>query len=265
MIDAAPSIFNEISKLENSGETAALCVIIQTQGAVPRRAGAKMLVYEDGRFVGTVGGGELENRVRAEAKDAMADGRPRKISYSMVEPTRGDPGVCGGTAEVYIEPILPKMKLLIIGAGHVGQKLAQLANWLEFDVIVSDDRVELCTPEACPGASIYLTVPMFEIPNHIKINNRTIIVLTTRGSDVDIEGLPDLLKYQSGYVGVIGSKRRWAITRKGLLEKGVSEAVVGSIHSPIGLEIHAETPEEIAVSIMAQIIMECNRASGQKM
>lgn len=224
-----------------------------------------MLVYEDGSFSGTVGGGEVESRVIREAVEALKDGRPRLLSYDMVDPRQGDPGVCGGQLEVFVEPILARPSLLIIGGGHVGKAVAHLAHWLNFRVIVSDDRVEFCTPQANPDADQFLPVKMGEIPSQFKISSQTYIVLTTRGVNVDIEGLPALLNSPAAYIGVIGSRRRWSVTRKALLEAGVSEEILSRVHSPMGLELNAETPEEIAVSIMAEVIMVRGGGSGQKM
>jgi xanthine dehydrogenase accessory factor len=259
------SVFQNLAELETQGEGGALCTIIRSRGSTPRRAGSKMLVYEDGRFIGTVGGGEIENRVIQEALQAMQDGQPRLLSYNMVNPKEGDPGVCGGTVDVYVEPVLPQPTLLIVGAGHVGKAVAHLARWLNFRVVVSDDRVEFCTPEANPDAHLYLPVAMAEIPERMKITPHTYIVLTTRGVSVDIEGLPALLKSPAAYLGIIGSKRRWLTTRKALVEAGISEDQLNRVVSPIGLELNAETPEEIAVSIMAEVIMLRNGGSGERM
>jgi xanthine/CO dehydrogenase XdhC/CoxF family maturation factor len=118
-----------------------------------------MLVYPDGTFIGTVGGGDLEHRVLDEAWMAISDGQPRHLHYNMADPSRGDPGVCGGQVEVFVEPILPPPLLVVIGAGHVGKAVVHLAKWLGFRTAVSDDRAEFCTPEATPGADAYYPAP----------------------------------------------------------------------------------------------------------
>jgi xanthine dehydrogenase accessory factor len=222
-------------------------------------------VYAEGKCVGTVGGGEVEARVIHEALGALQDGSPRILSYDMVDPKQGDPGVCGGQLEVYVEPIVPRATLLIIGGGHVGKAVAHLARWLDFKVAVSDDRPEFCTPEANPDAEAFYPVKMADLPSAMKINPQTFIVLTTRGVAIDTQGLPALLDSPATYIGVIGSKRRWTITRNALLEMGVPQEKIDRVRSPIGLELNAETPEEIAVSIMAEIIMLRNGGSGQPM
>jgi xanthine dehydrogenase accessory factor len=142
----------------------------------------------------------------------------------------------------------------VIGAGHVGKAVVHLGKWLGFRVAVSDDRAELCMPESTPGADVYAAGVMAELPQQLDVTPQTYFVLTTRGTDVDAAGLPALLATPAAYFGVIGSNRRWAITRQKLLENGVTEEDLARIHSPVGLPIHAETPEEIAMSIMAQIV-----------
>ena len=249
-----PSIFRALVELEEQNQAAALCMIVRSRGSTPRHASSKMLVYPDGHILGTVGGGEIENRVIAEARQAMLDGKPRLVEYQMTDPARGDAGVCGGQVEVYVEPIQPKPVVVVIGSGHVGKAVAHLAHWLGFRVAVSDDRVELCTPQAVPEADAYFPVAMAELPKQLPITPWTYLVLTTRGVDVDVQGLPALLETPAAYIGVIGSRRRWAAASKRLLENGVSEEALRRVVTPIGLSLGAETPEEIAVSILAQII-----------
>ncbi|HET9910673.1 MAG TPA: XdhC family protein [Anaerolineales bacterium] len=261
----ANSIYQALSEIEKNNESAALCTVVKSEGSTPRHVGSKMLVYPDGKFIGSVGGGDLEHRVLDEAWIAMGDGESRLIKYHMSDPSRGDPGVCGGTVEVFVEPILPPAMILVIGTGHVGKAVAHLAKWLGFRVAVSDDRPEFCTPEAVPGADAYYPVEMGKLTEQMKINKQTYIVITSRGSNVDQEGLPSLLASNAGYIGVIGSKRRWLTTVKGLKEKGVPEEKIARVHSPMGLELNAETPEEIAVSILAEVLMVKDKGTGKAM
>lgn len=259
------SIYQALAEIERLKESAVLCTVTKSEGSTPRHRGSKMLVYPDGRFLGTVGGGELENRVRDEATKALADGQPRLLHYNMSDPAHGDPGVCGGQVEVFVEPILAPVTILIIGGGHVGKAVAHLAKWLGFHVVVSDDRPEFCNKETIPDADDFLIYPMADLPKHVDITQRTYLILTTRGSSVDVEGLPVLLDTQAGFIGVIGSKRRWATTTKELTSRRVDPAKFAKVHSPIGLELQAETPNEIAVSIMAEILMIQAHASGKQM
>jgi xanthine dehydrogenase accessory factor len=239
--------------------------VTKSEGSTPRHVGSKMLVYPDGKFIGTVGGGELESRVIAAAIQTIHNGNVQTLAYSMADPARGDPGVCGGQVEVFVEPILPPPLLIVIGAGHVGRAVAHLAKWLGFRVAVSDDRAELCTPEVIPDADAYYPVTMDKLPGQANIDHRTILILTTRGSGVDTAGLAPLLDSPAAYIGVIGSRRRWATTAKALKEKGISEEKITRVHSPMGLELQAETPEEIAVSIMAEVLMIRDRGTGRSM
>ncbi len=259
------SVYQAIADLEKKNESAALCTVIKSEGSTPRHAGSKMLVYRDGNFIGTVGGGELESRVIQSALQTIKDGNTQILSYSMADPSRGDPGVCGGQVEVFVEPIYPPPLLVVIGAGHVGKAVAHLAKWLGFRVAVSDDRAELCTPEVIPSADAYYPVTMDKLHEHINIDHRTTLILTTRGSGIDVAGIAPLLDSAAAYIGVIGSRRRWATTVKALKDKGISDEKIARAHSPMGLELRAETPEEIAVSIMAEVLMVRDKGTGKQM
>jgi xanthine dehydrogenase accessory factor len=240
------SVFKALAELVEKGQGGTLCTILSSQGSTPRHSGSRMLVYPDGTIIGTVGGGELENRVIQEAIEAYRQRTPKRLIYSMVNPSEGDPGVCGGTVEVYVEPILPKGRLLIIGGGHVGRAVAHL-----------------CNPENIPDADEFYPVSIRDIPTKTTIGPETFLILVTRGVSVDVEGIPALLKCDAGYFGIIGSKKRWLTTVKALREQGVDPVLLGKIRSPIGLDIGAETPEEIAVSILAEVLMIKNQASGK--
>jgi xanthine dehydrogenase accessory factor len=259
------TVFQALAELEAANRAGALCLLVRSRGSTPRHTGSKMLVYPDGSIVGTVGGGELENRVIQSARQAIIDGQPQMLEYSMTDPGRGDPGVCGGQVEVYVEPVLPKPTLVVIGSGHVGKAVVHLAKWLDFYVVVNDDRPDFASPQNIPGADQYLPCPMAELPGQLEITPWTYLVLTTRGANVDVEGLPVLLDTLAAYIGVIGSQRRWATARKQILASGIPAGKLERVHSPIGLELNAETPEEIAVSILAEILMVRNRGDGLPM
>jgi xanthine dehydrogenase accessory factor len=259
------SIYQALSEIEKQNLSAALCTVIRSEGSTPRHEGSKMLVYPDGKFIGTVGGGELESRVIKAALESIHDRKSKTLAYAMADPSRGDPGVCGGQVEVFVEPILPTPTIVVIGGGHVGKAVVYLAKWLGFHVVVSDDRPEFSNPESVPGADAYYTVPMADLTEQIKVTPQTYLVVTSRGSSVDAQGLPSLLDSEAAYIGVIGSKRRWATTAKALKDNGVSDEKIQRVHSPMGLELQAETPEEIAVSILAEILMLRDRGTGKAM
>ena len=261
----------------------ASATVVDTSRSVPRRAGAKMLVFRDGAMAGTVGGGEMEARVVSEAVAALADGRCRLLSYRLVDPVRGDPGVCGGDVRIFVEPHMPKPTVIVMGYGHVGRAVAQLAHWLGFRVVATDDRpmAESDPPEGpaseAPGGDATDGVPdelvigtvddlLMGAVDELVIGTvddllagRTLdpdvsVVLVTRNVDVDSAALPALLATDAGYVGVMGSERRWATTRARLEAEGTDPTALDRVHAPIGIEVGAETPEEIALSIMAEVV-----------
>ncbi|MFV1949545.1 MAG: XdhC family protein [Anaerolineales bacterium] len=247
-------VFNALADIKRTGTSGALCTIIKTKGSTPRKEGSKMLVFENGSIVGTVGGGEVEARVIQEALNSIKTGKSRIISYDLIDPDQGDPGICGGSLEIFVDPIDKPEELVVIGGGHVGKAVVFLAKWLGFRVILNDDRKEFCSPDLVPGADEYFHCPLAELPEKYQIPASAAVVLATRNQKVDINGLPKLLAIPTAYIGVISSKRRWKLTKEQLIESGVNKDNLKKIHAPIGLKIGAETPEEIALSILAEII-----------
>lgn len=264
-MDNQSEFFQELLSAQEDGEAVVLATVVRAQGSVPRNAGAKMLVYEDGRISGTVGGGEMESLVMDEARTALDEGKPRILNYALVEPERGDPGVCGGEVEIYLEPYLPPATVFVVGAGHVGRAVADLAHWLGYRVVVNDDREEMATPENVPHGDVFIPGSIEDALQKQKITRNTFVVLLTRNVMVDREILPKLVGTAAPYVGIIGSRRRWRTTIKLLQEAGLDEEQLARFHSPVGLELNAETPEEIAVSIMAEIIMLRRGGTGERM
>jgi len=258
-------VLKQLVSLAEHGETVVLATVVRSQGSVPRHTGTRMLFFRDGTFEGTIGGGEMEGRVQAEAMAAFEDGKPRLITYEFRNPEQGGVGVCGGEMDVFIEPIPPEPTIVVIGGGHVGKAVVHLASWLGYRVVVTDDRAEFVTEEAAPGADSYLHCTMKELPEKMTIHSNCYLLLTTRGTDVDSEGLPALLETPAAFIGVIGSRRRWETTAKALREQGVSAEALKRISSPLGLELNAESPEEIAVSILAEIIMLRQGGNGERM
>ncbi len=255
-------LFDEIASARRAGAPAVLCTVVRTRGSVPRHAGAKMLVYADGTSTGTVGGGEMEGRTVAAALEVLVSGEPRVVTFGLQNPAAGDPGVCGGEVEIFLDPIAARPTLLVIGAGHVGRALVHLGAWLGFRVVLADDRPEACTPEACPGADVYICAPMAELPRRLQLDTQTWIVMPTRSMPIAVEGLPHLFDVPSAYLGVIGSRRRWLAARRELEARGVPAAKLERVRSPMGLELNAETPEEIALSILSENVMLRHGGSG---
>lgn len=258
-------VFEAVLAAEKAGRPVALATVIETQGSVPRQAGSKMLVRPDGTIVGTVGGGEMESLVISEAQAAIGDGATRVLTYNLTDLASGDPGICGGTLKVFVEPLAPPPTVIIVGAGHVGKAVAGLAKWLELRVIVTDDRPGYASPEQIPGMDDYLAIPPADIPAQVDITPTTCIVAVTRGLVVDKALIPALLATQARYIGLIGSRRRWALTAEALVEEGISRDDLARVHAPIGLSLGAETPKEIAVSIMAEVIMTLRGGTGDSL
>lgn len=266
MDDAQTAIFRALANAQTARDPVALVTVLATQGSMPRHASSKMLVRLDGSTLGTIGGGAMEARVIEEALAAIADGQPRVRSYTLNNLETGDAGICGGTAELFIDPINVAPTLLVIGGGHVGKALCELAGWAGFRVILSDDRPEFCNPSYVPELAGYIVCPPSEIPQRIAIDKNTYVAAVTRGLSVDLKLIPALLQTQSPYIGLIGSRRRWALTAKALIEEvGLDPQVISRIRAPIGLELQAETPKEIAVSILAEIVMLRRGGTGRPM
>ncbi len=248
------SVYETLAQIEREGQVAAVCTVIRAQGSVPRGVGAKLVVPAEGEPSGTIGGGELEARVIAAAREVMASGDAQVVTHQLANPSAGDPGVCGGSVEILIEPVGAITQVLVIGGGHVGRAVVGLADWLGMRVILADDRPEFATAESAPGADQYLSGPVAAWIEAIRFTPRTYVLLLTRGVPVDLELLPVLLARPHAYIGVIGSRRRWLTARQALAERGVAAELLDQVRSPIGLELQAETPEEIAVSILAEVI-----------
>ncbi|MBI5669419.1 MAG: XdhC family protein [Chloroflexi bacterium] len=260
------AVFQALVEVQAKGDPAALATVISVQGSVPRHEGSKMLVRADGSIVGTVGGGKLESMVIQEALAALRDGQTRLKSYTLNDIGAGDPGVCGGTIQVFIESVGLAPVLVVIGVGHVGRALAELGKWAGYRVIISDDREDYCNPEYLPGMDGYVVCKPSKIPECIEITPHTYIAAVTRGLPVDVDLIPALLTTEAAYIGLIGSRRRWALTVKALKdERGLTDEQLGRVFAPIGLELNAETPQEIAISIMAQIIMVRRGGTGEPM
>ncbi len=264
MADDLKAIYEALLRAEAEGTSAVLATVIATQGSMPRHAGSKMLVWADGAIVGTVGGGALEARVIQEALAALADRQPRLRSYTLNSLDDGDPGLCGGTAQIFIEPLNVPPTLLVIGGGHVGRALAELGKWMSFRVALSDDREAFCNPAYAPGLDHYVVSRPAEITSNFVIDSQTYVAAVTRGLPVDLDLIPALLQTPAPYIGFIGSRRRWMLTMQAVTEK-FQITDFSRIRAPIGLELQAETPKEIALSIMAEIVMARRGGTGLPM
>ena len=258
-------ILAELAEAVAAGTPVVLATVIDTSRSVPRHAGSKMLVYGDGGTSGTIGGGQMESRVIGEAIAALGDGKARLLSYDLIDPARGDPGVCGGEVNLYLEAYMPLSTVFVIGAGHIGRAVVELAHWLGFRVVAYDDRADLADPGALPDADVTLTGDFASALEGAPVTDKTHVVVVSRNMTVDLGVLPLLLDTPARSIGVMGSRRRWQETRKALEDRGIPGASLARVQAPIGLELNAESPEEIAVSILSEIIMDRRGGTGDPM
>ena len=247
-------IFEEILRLRRAGKRAALATIVHTNGSIPSYESSRMLVREDGSIAGTIGGGCVEAEVWAAAKEVIQAEAPRKMVFNLNHEASYDNGlICGGTLEIFVEPILPQPILYIFGGGHVSIALAGAASTAGFAVGVVDDRETFANAERFPMAhEIYTSYE--EAFEKIKPNASTYMVIVTRGHRDDLRVLGWAVKTAAHYIGMIGSKRKVLSVYKALEAEGVAPEAFERVHAPVGLEIGALTPEEIAVSIAAELI-----------
>ena len=250
-----PDIYQDIARITAEGGEAALVTIVSANGSTPRGVGAKMLVSADGSTIGSIGGGSLETQVIKEATEVIKKGKPQRHHFSLAAREGEEPGmVCGGDIEVFIEPILPSPTLYILGGGHISLGLAKIGKLLGFRIAVIDDQAEFANPERFPDAELILAEDFNKAFPKLKINKSSYIVIVTRSHKSDELGLELALATPAKYIGMIGSKSKIKAVFSHLLAKGIPKELLDTVHTPIGLEIYAETPEEIAISILAEII-----------
>jgi len=248
-------VFTALAEALERGEEVALVTIVAAHGSTPQRVGAKMLVYPDGRTVGTIGGGCYENDAFWKAREAITQRRPVNVKYDLNDDFAQETGlVCGGQMEVFIEPVEASPDVYVFGAGHVGYFVAKLAHEVGFRVHVIDDREKFASAERF-GEGIDVIVD--DIPQWLASHNlpqTAYAVIVTRGHTHDLDAMRALSAAPLRYLGLIGSKAKVRRIFDALLEEGVRPDSLEGIHAPIGLDIGAITPQEIAVSIVAELI-----------
>jgi len=248
-------VFAAVSQALDRGEAAALVTIVSTTGSTPQRVGAKMLVFSDGRTVGTIGGGCYENDAFWKAREAIGARKPQLVHYELSDDFAQETGlICGGQMDVYIEPIEPSPELYVIGAGHVGTELSTLAHAVGFQVHVVDDREKFANPERFPAGTDVVAEDIPAWIDRTRLPPHAFVVIVTRGHTNDLEALRALVTRDLRYLGLIGSRAKVARIYEALQQDGVAAECLKRVHAPIGLDIGAVTPEEIAVSILAELI-----------
>ncbi len=252
-------IFAEIARLRKEGRKAALATIIQVQGSIPSYESSKILIRDDGSIVGTVGGGCVEAEVWSVAQDVMREEKPRRLHFNLNNQPEYDNGlICGGSLDIFIEPILATPTLYIFGGGHVSLYVSKVASLAGFDTVVIDDREAFASKERFPEATETYAGPWEEIFPKLKVNEFSYLVLVTRGHKGDLSCLRWALATPARYIGMIGSKRKFIEISKVLESEGVTPEQLERVHSPVGLDIGALTPEEIGIAIVAEMIA-CRR------
>jgi xanthine dehydrogenase accessory factor len=258
-------IFEVIAGLRKKGENAVLATVVTATGSTPREAGARMLVKADGQIVGTIGGGSLEHQAYREAMKMLGGSQPRLAHFELTNGDASREGMtCGGTMDVFLEPVTPLPSLYIFGGGHISFSLARLGKMVDFRIVVIDDRPDFASKERFPEADETIAEDLTAVMNRLEINNSSYIVIVTRGHQDDTRVLEWAVKTPAGYIGMIGSKRKVATAFAYLKTKGITDAQLARVHSPVGLPIGAETPEEIAVSIIAEIVQSRRQKPGNK-
>jgi len=248
-------LYEEIVSLRRQGRRAALATIINVRGSIPSFKTAKMLVRDDGSILGTIGGGCVEADVWQTAREVMEQEKPRTLTFNLNQNPKDDTGlVCGGTLEIYVEPILPIPQLYLFGAGHVAQNVYKVARLAGFDVTVVDDREAYANPERFPEASQVIAEDFDLALKKVDPNGSSYIVIVTRGHRDDMRVLRWAVQTPARYIGMIGSKRKVISIYKELQNEGLPAHLFEKVKSPVGLEIGAVTPEEIAVAIVAEMI-----------
>ena len=248
-------VFKAVGDTLSRGESAALVTIIRTEGSTPQRVGAKMLVFADGRTVGTIGGGCYENDAFWKARKSLETHRPLVARYELADDIAEESGlICGGQMDVYIEPLEAGAHLYLVGAGHVAYHLAQAATPVGFKVHVLDDREKFANKERFPDAA---DISVDDIPswlNTVTFPSNAYVVILTRGHTHDLDALRALAQRDLRYLGLIGSRAKVARLYAALQEESIPLDTLQRVHAPVGLDIGAVSPQEIAVSILAELI-----------
>jgi xanthine dehydrogenase accessory factor len=247
-------IYEELLRLKKEGRPSALATIVQCRGSSPQKEGAKMLIREDGSTLGTLGGGCLEFDVIQAALMTIQDGKPVTLPFDLTEKHGGL--ICGGKVLVYIEPNHPEPHLVILGAGHVGKAVSKVARFSGFRVTVADNREEYANVEHIPTANEVVVHDFVTIFSRVAVDENTYILIATRGHNHDLAALQSALRTQAQYIGLLGSRRKKTVLFKTLEDQGFLKEEIARVIIPVGLPIGSVTPEEIAVSIMAQIIQQ---------
>ena len=244
-------IYEEVARMHREGAAGVVATVVAVGGSTPRGAGAKMVVYPDGRTLGSVGGGAIESTIIDRARELVGSREPVLLSFDLEDDTGM---ICGGKMDIFLEPVSAGPHVLVVGGGHVGQAVARASKHAGFRVTVVDDRAEVVTAERFPFADRRLVGGTELLGGDLMLDASTFVVVVTRGHRFDRDWVEAFIDSWPRYLGMIGSAVKVSRTFEHMAEGGVSEDVLSRIYAPIGLDIGAETPDEIAVSVVAEMI-----------
>ena len=248
-------IYEAAVELRKQGRKGALATIVNVRGSIPSFETAKMLVRDDGSIVGTIGGGCVEAEVWQAAREVMEQEKPRTLTFNLNNDPKYDSGlVCGGTLDVFIEPVVPPAELYIFGAGHISLSLARAAKLAGFDITVVDDREAYANLQRFPGAKEVHADDFESVLPKLNPGDNSYLVIVTRGHRDDMRVLRWAVTTRAKYIGMIGSQRKVLSIYKELQKEGIAREALERVHAPVGLDIGAIVPEEIAISIVAELI-----------
>lgn len=257
----AADLYEAVAELTRRGTPFVLATVTEVRGSSPRGVGAKMVVLEDGDTIETVGGGPLEERVIADALDCLASGSSRSEVYGLREKGERALGtICGGEVSIFLEAQLPERTVLCVGGGHVGRAVAACAASLDFRVAVLDSREEMLNAQSFPKAALLILGEPADTAALFPLTGSTSVVIVTHSHRLDEAALRAVVGSPAGYVGMIGSTAKVRTIKERLQGQGVQAEALARVHAPVGLDIGAETPAEIALSIMAEIVA-CDRGA----
>jgi len=248
-------IYEELVRLRNLGQKCALATIVEVKGSIPSYESAKLLVREDGSMTGTIGGGCVEAEVWNAAREVLETEKPRRLSFNLGQDAAYDNGlICGGQLEVFVEPVLPVPRAIIFGAGHISKSLAKVAALAGFGTVVVDNRESFANRERFPEADEVYAEEYEDVFPRLPINENTYLIIVTRGHRDDMRVLKLAVATPARYIAMIGSKRKVLNVIRELEKEGIAREAFERVHAPMGLDIGAISPEEIAISVAAEMI-----------
>jgi xanthine dehydrogenase accessory factor len=256
-------IYEELVRLRRLGQKCALATIVQVNGSIPSFESAKMLVREDGSIAGTIGGGCVEAEVWNAAREVMETEKPQSLNFNLGQDAAYDNGlICGGQLSVFIEPVIPNPRAFIFGAGHVSKSISKVANIAGFGTVVIDNREQFASRERFPEAEEIFAEEYEEVFPKLNINSSSYLIIVTRGHRDDMRVLRWAVGTEPRYIAMIGSKRKTIAVVKELEKEGIARQAFDRVFAPMGLDIGAITPEEIAVSVVAEMVAVRRQPAG---